>query len=164
MKKSIALLVAVVALLVVALPMVSAQEATPEATATLTFTEGEINNAFWITNPVNRNLTNVNVDLQSDNGGQVTLSATYTWRTRSGVKSSDVVTVIAPRLSNDRLFWDVISITANGKPASQDIINQVNYHIMAAWRNWAKEHAPAGRLTGVTITDDDITFAYIPRL
>ncbi len=163
MKKSLAIVVAMVALFMLALPMVSAQETT-EAVATLTFTETEINQSFRVTNPYNRSLTNVHVDLQAANGGQVTISALYTWRSRTGVRSANVAAVVQPYIENGRLFWTVISITANGQPASADIVAQVNYYLMAAWRNYIAQHAPAGRLTDVTITDVDITFTYIPRL
>jgi hypothetical protein len=75
-----------------------------------------------------------------------------------------VAVVLKPRLVNGRLVWDVVSITADGQPASSDIVRQVNAHLSASWRRYIIDHLPAGRLTGVTITDDDITFAYVPRL
>lgn len=165
MKKSIALLIAVVGLLTFALPMASAQDTTAEATATLTFTEAEINESYWVTNPANRHLSNVYVDLQASNDGQVTISAVYSWRpVGGGTRSADVALVIKPRLVNGRLVWDVVSITADGQPASNDIVRQVNAQLTASWRRYMIDHLPAGRLTGVTISDDDIIFAYVPRL
>jgi hypothetical protein len=162
MKKAIALL-SIVALFAFALPMASAQQA--EATATLTFTEAEINDSYWVMNPANRHISEVYVDLQSENGGQVTIAAVYTWRpVGGGSRSADVAVVLKPRLVNGRLVWDVVSITADGQPASSDIVRQVNAHLSASWRRYIIDHLPAGRLTGVTITDDDITFAYVPRL
>lgn len=163
MKKSIALLITVTALLLVALPIVSAQESTPETALALTFTEEQVNNTFWVTNPANRNLTEVNVDLQAENEGQVTISAVYAWRSRAGVRSLDVEVVLSPRLSNHRLVWDVVSITASGEPASREIVAQVNAHLSATWRRWIINNAPAGVLTGITITDDDITYTVTPR-
>ncbi|MFN8450246.1 MAG: hypothetical protein U0521_17085 [Anaerolineae bacterium] len=163
MKKTLVLL-SVIALLVVALPMVSAQDVTTNAVGTLTYTEEEINETYWVNNPANRHLSNVYVDLQAANGGQVEISAVYTWRpVGGGTQSADVAVVIAPRISNGRLFWDVVSITANGQPASADIVRQVNANLSASWRRYIADHLPVGRLTGVSISDDDITFTYTPR-
>ena len=163
MKKSIVLL-SVIALLVVALPMVSAQDVTAEAVGTLTYTEDEINASYWVTNPANRHISGVYVDLQATDGGQVTISAVYTGRPVGGTtRSADVAVVLQPRISNGRLFWDVVAIRADGQPASADIVRQVNAHLSASWRRYIADHVPAGRLTGVGISDDDITFTYIPR-
>lgn len=163
MKKSIVLL-SIIALLVVALPMVSAQEVTAEAVGTLTYSEREINASYWVTNPANRHISDVYVDLQAANGGQVTISAVYTWRPVGGTaRSVDVAVVLAPRLSNGRLFWDVVAIRADGQPASTEIVRQVNAHLSASWRRYIADHLPTGRLTGVSISDDVITFTYIPR-
>lgn len=162
MKKVFVLLITLTALLV-ALPLVSAQESTPETTLSVTFTEEQVNSTFWVTNPANRNLTDVNVDLQAENDGQATISAVYSWRTRAGVRSADVAVVLAPRITNNRVVWDVISITANGEPASREIVTQVNAHLSATWRRWITSNAPAGVLTGIAITDDDITYTVTPR-
>ncbi len=160
MKKTIALLGMALALLG-AVSAASAQEATLEATATVTFSESEINQTFWVTNPANRHLSDVYVDLQAENGGQVTISAFYTWRARSGgTNSANVAVVLASVVSNGRLAWNVVAITADGKPASQDIVTQVNTHLSATWRRWVGNHVRPGRLTDVSITDDDITFSF----
>jgi hypothetical protein len=162
MKKSIALF-SFIALLVVALPIASAQDA--EATATLTFTEREINDSYWVSNPVNRHISDVYVDLQAENGGQVTISAVYTWRpVGGGSRSVDVVVVIKPRIVNGRLIWDVVAIRADGQPASTEIVRQVNAHLTASWRRYIIDQLPMGRLTDVSISDEDITFTYIPRV
>ncbi len=163
MKKTLALIVAVVALLVLALPMVSAQAATPNATATLTFTEDEINNSFRVTNPIDRHFTDVHVDLQAANGGQVEITAVYTWRSRTGVQSANVSVVVVPEIENGRVVWNVVSVTANGQPASASLVSQINTWLAASWRRWINAHAPAGRVTAVSITDTDITFTYTPR-
>lgn len=173
MKQWKAVLGAVVALLVlaVAIPVstASAQEVTPEseaaATATVTITEDEINSTFWVSNPANRNLSNVYVDLQSENGGQVTISALYTWRAaRGGTKSATLAAVYAPRISNGRLIWDVVAITADGKPASAELVAQVNTHLSATWRRYIGSQVHPGRLTDVSISDDDITFTFETHL
>lgn len=159
MKKLLVLLITGVALLVIALPMAAAQE----TSRSVTVTEERINEVFWVTNPANRNLSNVNVDLQAENGGQVTISALYTWRSRAGAQSTTLGVVLTPRLSNGRLFWDVESITADGTEASSELVAQVNRHLSATWRRWVAGNLPAGVLTAVTITDDDITYIYTPR-
>ncbi len=169
MKKSIVLLVTVMALLGAALgtavPMVSAQAASPQAVATLTFSEAEINSAFWVTNPANRHLSSVTVDLQAANSGQVAISALYTWRPARGVeRTARLVVTYAPQVVNGRLNWRVISATADGKPANADQLVQINRYLAASWQRWVQAHAPAGTLTAVTITDTEITFTYTPRL
>lgn len=156
MKKFMVLAV-VVALFSVALPMTSAQS----ATRTVTFTETDINESFWVTNPANRNLSNAYVDLQAD--GQVTLSALYTWRTRAGTRSVTLAAVITPRISNGRLQWDVVEITADGQPASASLVAQVNNHLMATWWRWINANAPEGMLTVVTISDDELALTYVAR-
>ena len=162
-KKTLVLVVAVIALLIVALPMVSAQAATPSAVGTLTITETQINNSFRVTNPINRHITNVHVDLQSANGGQVEITGTYTWRTGHGTQSANIAVVLVPVVSNGRLYWNVTSITDNGQPASADLVAEVNAHLAAAWRNYIKGKLPTGRIVSVTITDTEITFTYTPR-
>lgn len=154
MKKFMVLAVLVVALFSMALPMVSAQS----ASRTVTFTEEDINESFWVTNPANRNLSNAYVDLQAD--GQVTLSALYTWRARTGTRSTTLAAVITPRISNGRLQWDVVEITADGQPASASLVAQVNNHLMATWRRWINTNAPEGMLTVVTISDDELGLTY----
>ncbi len=157
MKKLMVLAITVVALFALALPMVGAQE----TSRTVTFTEEAINDAFWVSNPANRNLSNATVDLQAE--GQVTLSALYTWRSRTGTRSTTLAAVITPNLSNGRLQWDVVSITADGQPASAALVAQVNNHLMASWHRWLAANAPAGTLTMVSISDDEIALTYTPR-
>ncbi len=165
MKKTIALAGMIIALLALPMAMASAQAVTPEATATVTYTEAEINSTFWVTNPANRHLTNVYVDLQSENGGQVTISALYTWRaTRGGTKTANVAVVLAPQVTNGRLIWNVVSITADGKPASADIVAQVNAQLAATWRRYINNHVHPGHLTGVTISNADITFTFATHI
>src|SRR4051812_14179490 len=102
MKKVLILLTALVALLAVSIPLTSAQAQehdcpTTGTPVTKTLTETQINSSFRVTNPANRNLTNVNVNLQS---GQVTLSATYTWRSPSGVRTDNIIAVLIANIVN----------------------------------------------------------------
>jgi hypothetical protein len=55
------------------------------------------------------------------------------------------------------------SITADGQPASASLVAQVNNHLMASWHRWVAANTPAGLLTVVSISDDDISFTYTPR-
>ncbi len=124
-----------------------------------TFTEAQINSTFWVNNPVNRNVSDVYVDLMP---GQVAINETYTYRTGSGAQSADVIVVLTPFVSNGRVQWTVVSITADGQPASDAIIAQVNASLMTSWRRWIADHAPVGHFSDVTISEDDITYSYVP--
>lgn len=157
MKKLMVLGIVMIALFMAALPMVGAQD----TSRTVTFTEEEINESFWVTNPWNRHLSNIYIDLQGE--GQVTLSALYTWRSRTGVQAVALAVVVTPNLSNGRLQWDVQSITADGQPASDELVTQVNNHLAASWRRWIAANAPAGTLTMVSISDEEISLTYTPR-
>jgi hypothetical protein len=165
MKKSLVLLITVFALLGAVVPMVGAQDGSAEAVATLTFTEAEINQSFWVTNPANRHLSSVTVDLQSANEGQVVISALYTWRPARGeARTVRLVVTLAPEVVNGRLIWRVTTATADGYAATADQLTQINRWLAASWYRWVQTHAPAGVLTDVAITDSDITFTYTPRL
>ena len=167
MKKFLILMTTLIALLAVSVPFISAQDVTATACpatgtpVTATITETQINSSFRVTNPANRNLTNVNVNLQP---GQITLSATYTWRSATGVRADAIVAVVTPAIVNGRVEWNVLSISANGLPASTALIAQINAALATSWRRWFSENGPMGHVTDVTITEDDITYTYIPRL
>ena len=153
-------LVALLALFAVSIPLVNAQDCPATGTpVTKSYTEAEINSSFRVTNPANRNVSNISVDLQPD---QVLLSETYTWRSPSGLRTDDVVALLIPSLTNGRVYWSVVSITANGQPASAELIAQINASLATSWRRWFGENGPAGRVTDLTITDDTISYTYIP--
>ena len=146
-------------------PITGTEEPVPPPSAgspaTVTFTEAQINSSFRVTNPVNRSITNEYVNLQPN---QVTITATLTWRQRAGgVQTADVAVVLTPTVSNGRVDWNVISMTANGQPASTELVNQINASLAASWHRWVEANAPAGVVTTVTITDDTISYTYIPR-
>jgi hypothetical protein len=169
MKKSIVLVLAVLALLVLALPMVSAQETTtepnPNAVATLTFTQTEINNSLWVNNPPDPHLTDVLVDLQSANGGQVLITAVYTYRTqRTGVTSVILRVTTVPHIVNEHVLWVVTAANADGRPLTSTERVEVNLHLIAAWHRWVDNHLPDAHFTHVAITDDMITFTFTPHL
>ncbi len=160
MKKLLALLIAGFALMAVSIPFTSAQDCPATGTpVTKTYTEAEINSSFRVTNPANRSITNEYVNLQP---GQVTITATLTWRSSSGVRSDDVAVVLVPSLVNGRVYWNVLSITADSQPASAELVAQINASLATAWRRWLGENGPQGHITNVTVTEDDISYTYIP--
>ena len=160
MKKLMILLTTLLALCAVSIPLTSAQDCPATGTpVTKSYTEAEINSSFRVTNPANRNVSNVYVDLQPD---QVLLSETYTWRSPSGLRTDDVVALLIPSLTNGRVYWSVVSITANGQPASAELVAQINASLATSWRRWFGENGPAGRVTDLTITDDTISYTYVP--
>jgi hypothetical protein len=160
MKKFLLLLTTLIALFAVSIPLTSAQECPTTGTpVTKTYTEAQINSSFRVTNPASRNVSNVYVDLQP---GQVTISESYTWRSNTGVRTDNIVAVFTPSIVNGRVYWGVVSITANGQPASTDLITQINASLATAWRRWFGENGPAGHVTDLTITDSAISYTYIP--
>jgi len=126
-------------------------------TTSVTLTEDQINEAYRVSNSPRRSVSDVVVDLQPS---QVVVSATVTLPRQSPVTT---VTVLVPSLTNGRLTWTVDSITANGQPASGDLVTQVNAAIASSWRSYFRRQLPAGRLTGVTITDNDVTITLTGR-
>lgn len=125
-----------------------------EKTVTVTLTEDEINSSYRVTNPRHRSITDVNVDLQE---GQVVISATFIAPKTSSVPVS--VTLV-PSVSNGRVFWTVSEATANGQPASADLLAQINASISSSWRNYWKGKYP-GYVTSLTVSDDEITWTKI---
>lgn len=148
MKQSIRIIVALVALVLLAMPLalVGAQDTTRE----IVRTEDEVNSGYRVTNPARRAVSNVYVDLQP---GQVAISATLTYRRAT----YQAVAVYVPRVENGRIYWDVASVTANGQPASQDLINQINAALSSSWRNYIRNQAGTGRVQSLVIMDTDFT-------
>lgn len=125
------------------------------STNTRVFTEEGINDSFRVTNPRRATVTDVSVDLQP---GQVTITSTHTTRNTS----AEVVSVWTPTISNGRVTWWASSISADGIPASQEIVDQVNASIASSWRSFWRSQNP-GRVESVVITEDDITYTLTPR-
>lgn len=151
MKKFILL----VALLIVAVAPAAAQT----ASTTLTFTEAQINSAFPVTNPRSRNLSDIHVDLQPD---QVVITATYATRGRAPTAYA-ISTTLVPTVTNGRVNWTVTTASVDGTALSNGLLNQINAHIAATWRRYIGNTAPLGRITAITITDDEVTYTYTPR-
>jgi flagellar basal body-associated protein FliL len=153
MEQFVRILIVVVALVGLALPfaVVGAQN-----TRTITITEEQVNNAYWVTNPARRSVTNISVDLQP---GQAVVSATIVYRRVTYA----TVSTWTPSVSNGRLTVTLTSATANGQPASQDLINQINASIGTSWRRYWQDQAGTGRLQSVTVTDTDMTLTFAGR-
>ncbi len=157
MKKPFVFLFTLIALFALAIPFTTAQ--TPVATNTLVLTEQQVNDSYWVSNPRNRNITNVVVDLQP---GQAVISSTYTRRTTPAGQTTSVAlsVTMVPSVVNGRVQWAVTNATANGTAASGDLLNQINTHLGASWRRYISSTRPTGRLTDVTITDTELTLFY----
>lgn len=116
-----------------------------------TITEDDINATYRVSNPARRSVSDVYVDLQE---GQAVITATMTLRGKDPVAVS--VTFV-PSISNGRLYWTVTAATEDGNPVSADLLAEINLRISAAWRNYIRDHAPAGHFTSITITETDLT-------
>lgn len=153
MKKT-ALLIALFALLVLAVLPAAAQ-----IERTITVTEAQINGTFAVTNPRNRALTDMVVDLQPN---QVSIGATYNVRGRTPT-AYPVTAILTPTISNGRVNWAVTSVTVDAENVSQSLINQINAQIESSWRRYISSTAPSGRITAIAITDAAITWTYTAR-
>ena len=143
-----------VLLIALALPIaVSAQE------RTLILTEEEINRSFLVTNPVRRSVTDVRVDLQPD---QVSISYVVTRRAPRGPRTTtyNVNAIFTPGIEDGRLFWRATSITINGQPASQDLIDQVNASIATSWHNYIRRQLGTGYVINIRITDTEMAITF----
>ena len=152
---SVLLMVTVlVALLAASVVSVSAEP----AAATRTLTEAQINSSFRVSNPINRHFSNVSVDLQP---GQAVVSATMTVRAPRGQASTTYQTVStwAPSIVNGAVRWTLVSATANGSPASSQLISHINTSIGTSWRAYWRAQHP-GRATGVTVDDNQVVITY----
>ncbi len=140
-----------IALLVVILGAMAFPTLAAEKTVTTTLTESQINSSYRVTNPRNRTISDVNVDLQS---GQTVITATFKAPHTADIPVS--VTLV-PTLSNGRVTWTVSAATANGKAASTDLLAQINASISSSWRNYWKSKI-SGKITAFTITDDSVSW------
>ncbi len=153
--KKLALLLALLTLLIGAVVPAFAQ-----SSRTLTLTEAQVNSAYAVSNPRNRNLSNVFVDLQP---AQVVLNATYTTRVGRATTSYPVSATIVPSISNGRVVWNVSNVTVNAQPAATSLISQINASIDSSWRRYVNANSQTGRVTALTVTDADISYTYTAR-
>ena len=143
-----------VAVLMVVLAAMVFPTLAAEKTVTVTLTESDINSSYRVTNPRNRTISGVNIDLQA---GQAVITATFTAPKTSAIAIS--VTLV-PSVSNGRVTWTVRSATANGQAASGDLLTQINASISSSWRNYWKGKV-TGKVTAFTITDDSVTWTKV---
>ncbi len=150
-RKSIVILFVVGLLGVMAIPALAA------TTRTKTITEDQINESYRVTNPWRRTESDVSADLQV---GQVVIYSTHTYR---GGASYEVATTAVPSFENGRIFWDVSSVMVDGSDIPADVLEQINTHMDASWRNFMKRQHPSLHLTGIEITDDAVIVSYTTR-
>ena len=153
MLRKLLLTITAFAALITAVPAL-AQTDTPRS---LTLTEARINEAYVVTNPPRQSISDVYVDLQP---GQVVIDATFTPRRGDPAATQ---TTLVPRLTGGRLYWTVTAVMVDGQPASAEIVAQVNAYIAASWQRYIREHASAGRISDLVITEDDLTLTFAAR-
>ncbi len=140
-----------IAFLMVVLAAMAFPTLAAEKTVTVTLSESDINSSYRVTNPRNRTISGVNVDLQP---GQAVITATFT---TPKVSSIPVSVTLVPSLSNGRVTWTVSAATANGQAASADLLTQINAAISSSWRNYWKGKV-TGKVTSFTISDSSVTW------
>jgi hypothetical protein len=128
--------------------------AAQDNTKTRTLTEDQINDSYRVSNPWRRSLTDVVVHLQP---GQAVISATHTRRGHDPVSTQ---TTLIPSIQDGRIYWEVSQVLANGEPASQDLVDQINAAIASSWRNYIRQKAGTGRFTEIQISDTEIAITY----
>lgn len=143
-----------VALLVVVFAAMAFPTLAAEKTVTVTLSETDINSSYRVTNPARRSVSDVYVDLQT---GQAVITATFDGPNISPIPVS--VTLV-PTVSNGRLTWTVSEATANGQPASADLLKQINTSISTSWRNYWKGQV-TGKVTAFTISEDSVTWTKV---
>ncbi|MFN8377889.1 MAG: hypothetical protein U0452_04385 [Anaerolineae bacterium] len=153
-KSSLFVLFALFALFTLSAVMVSAEP----ANATVTITEAQINNSFRVNNPAYRRVSNVQVNLVP---GQAVVSATITIRAPRGQTTTSFQTVSSwiPSIVNGHINWTMSSATANGTPASSQLVGQINAAIGASWRAYWRSQHP-GHATAITIDDNQVIITY----
>jgi uncharacterized protein YndB with AHSA1/START domain len=145
--RKLALLLTVAGLALLVVPTFAAGS----ATKSLSISETTINKSYWVTNPAWRAVTDRSVDLQP---GQVVVSEMITQRGHDPVAVDITYT---PAISNGRIFWTATAMMHDGKPVSDDLLNQINNHMNSSWAHYIREHRAPGYVAAITITDDSIT-------
>jgi hypothetical protein len=128
-----------------------------EVTRTVTVTETQINDSYWVTNPSWRAISDRSVDLQA---GQVVVSETITPRKGDPVAVSITYTA---SVTNGRIVWAAAAMTSNSNPVSQELLDQINAHMSSSWARYWKTHRQSGRVTAIDIGEDAITVTLTSR-
>jgi len=126
-------------------------------TKTVTITETQINDSYWVTNSVWRAVSDRSVDLQT---GQVVVSETITLRNGNAVS---VTATYTASVSNGRIIWTATARTRNGEAVSEELLAQINANMSSSWARFWKEHRQAGRVTAIDISEDAITVTLTSR-
>ncbi len=152
MKKILVLAVAVLAL---AVPFVAHAQDTTSVPNPIVITEQRVNESFFVTNPPSRHWDNLSVDFQSN---QVYMTGDLTFRGRRGQPATTyaVTATITASVTNGRIYWSLLSATADGQPASDEVVTAINQSVVNSFRNFVRSHMRAGRVTSIAITDADI--------
>lgn len=152
MKKFLVLVFAVLAL---AVPFVAQAQDTTSVPNPIVITEQRVNESFFVTNPPSRRWDNLSADLQSN---QVYITGDLTFRGRRGQPSTTyaITATITASVTNGRIYWSLLSATADGQPASDEVITAINQSVVNSFRNFVRSHMRVGRVTSLTITDADI--------
>jgi hypothetical protein len=109
-----------------------------DVTKTVTVTETQINDSYWVTNPAWRAVSDRSVDLQP---GQVVVSETITPRKGDAV---EVAITYTPSVTNGRIVWSAAAMTKDGTAVSQELLDQINAHMSSSWVHYWKTHASQG--------------------
>ena len=120
----------------------------------VSITETQINDSYWVTNPVWRAVTDRSVDLQA---GQVVVSETITPRRGDPVA---VAITYAPSISDGRVYWSASAMTKDGQAVSQELLDQINAHMSSSWARYWKTHRQPGHVTAIDISEDAITVTF----
>jgi len=150
-RKSLIIVIVLAALALFAVPTFAA------VTKTVTLTETQVNDSYWVTNPAWRAVSDRSVDFQS---GQVVVSETITPRRGDSVA---VTITYVPSISNGRIIWTATAMTRDGDPVSDDLLGQINDHMSSSWARFWKEHRQPGRVTAIAVSEDAITVTLTSR-
>ena len=145
-------LVVLVLLAALAIPTFAA-----DVTKTVSVTETQINDSYWVTNLAWRAVSDRSVDLQP---GQVVVSETITPRKGDAV---EVTITYTPSVTNCRIVWAASAMTKDGTAVSQELLGQINAHMSSSWVHYWKTHRRPGRVTAIDISDDAITVTLTSR-
>lgn len=122
---------------------------------TITFTEAEVNSTNFIDSTRRTNVEEVYIDFQP---GQVVLTATITFRGNEPIQTSST---FAPYIENARLYWDAIAVDVTGvENYNEFIVERINEVIANSWQRYLRAELGMGNVTGVLITDNELTIAY----
>jgi hypothetical protein len=146
----------ITALVMVALPNNSANAAT--TTTSLTVTQDEINASTWVKTPRNKAISNVQVTIEQDD---IRITSTVTPKAKNA-SPIDTISVWKPVIRGGWVYWQLTSMTANGK----NVTGATRIALMYAHRialsdtvliDVRKAIVGAARITKVTLTPGTVT-------